>query len=151
VSKVTETVAQVASTLAEKLGLEVVDVELAKEGGQRVLRVFIDREGGVLHEHCEKMSNALSDELDRLDPIEDSYLLEVSSPGIERPLKKVEDFTRFAGNLITISLFSPLDGQKKITGMLRGLDGQEILLEAEKKKMLRIPYSQVAKAHLAFI
>lgn len=150
-AKIADMVRDIAAPLAERLGLELVDVEFVREGGQMILRVFIDREGGVMLEHCETMSRSLDEELDRVDPIEQSYLLEVSSPGIERPLKKEADYIRFAGRQVKIKLFSPLNGQKNFTGTLRGLEGQELLLETENQELMQIPLSQVAKAHLAFI
>ena len=150
-STIAEKIAELATPLVENLGYELVDVEYIKEGGQMILRVFIDRDGGITLEHCQEVSHALSDELDRVDPIEQNYHLEVSSPGIERPLKKEADFVRFAGRAVTIKLYAPLDGRKKYIGTLRGLEGEEILLEDENKNMVRIPRSQVAKANLAFI
>lgn len=151
VSNIAERVTAIADPLAEKLGFELVDVEYVKEGSQMILRVFIDREGGITLDHCQEMSHALSDELDRVDPIEQSYHLEVSSPGIERPLKKDEDFVRFAGKPVSIKLFAPLEGKKKYGGILRGLEEGEILLEVENNNLVRIPRTQVAKANLAFI
>lgn len=149
--KVTEKIAALAEPLAEALGLELVDVEYVKEGGQQILRILIDREGGIALDHCEALSRALDEELDRVDPIEQAYVLEVSSPGIERPLKKDADFIRFAGKPAQIKLFAPLDGKKVYTGILRGLEEREILVEDERKQIVRIPLAQVAKANLAFL
>jgi ribosome maturation factor RimP len=150
-AKVIEQIIEMASPLAENLGLELVDVEFIKEGGRMVLRVYIDSEGGVTHSHCEAMSHALDEELDRQDPIELSYVLEVSSPGIERPLKKKADYIRFRGQAVSVKLFSPINGRKDFRGTLRGLEGEDIILENDKQEMFRLPLSQVAKAHLAFI
>lgn len=150
-SKINKLVTELAAPLADKLGLELVDVEFVKESGQLILRVYIEREGGVMLEHCEAMSSALDEVLDNLDPIEENYLLEVSSPGVERPLKKAADYERFIGRAVKVRLFSSFGGQKSFTGSLRGLEGQEILLETEKQILVRIPLSQVAKANLTFI
>lgn len=150
VAKIHERVAELAAPLAKKLNLELVDIEYVKEGSQMVLRVYIDRDGGIRLEDCEALNRVLSDELDRVDPIEESYLLEISSPGIERPLKKELDFIRFAGSAAQVKLYSPLNGQKSFTGTLRGFENEEILLEDEAKKLIRIPFSKVAKANLAF-
>lgn len=150
-SKIPERVADLATPLAEELSLEIVDVEYVKEGSQMVLRIFIDRDGGVRLEDCEALNRLLSDELDIVDPIEESYSLEVSSPGIERPLKKEADFIRFAGRAVKVKLYSPLNGQKNFTGTLRGLENDEIILEDEAKKLIRLPFAKVAKANLAFI
>ncbi|MBS3897812.1 MAG: ribosome maturation factor RimP [Dethiobacter sp.] len=150
-SKINKIVMETAAPLADALGLELVDVEFVKEGGQWILRVCIDREGGVMMEHCEAMSCALDEALDSIDPIEEHYLLEVSSPGVERALKKAADYERFTGREVKVRLFSSLNGQKNFTGILRGLAGQDILLETEKQTLLPIPLSQVAKANLTFI
>ncbi|MBT9141181.1 MAG: Ribosome maturation factor RimP [Dehalococcoidia bacterium] len=150
-SKIIKIVTEIADPLADALGLELVDVEFVKEGGQLILRVCIDREGGIMLEHCEAMSCSLDEALDSIDPIEEHYLLEVSSPGVERPLKKAADYERFTGRVAKIKLFSSLNGQKSFTGTLRGLEGQDILLETEKQTLVRIPLSQVAKANLTFI
>jgi ribosome maturation factor RimP len=151
VAKIAEQVWELAVPLARAMGLELVDVEFVREGGRYVLRVFIDREGGIAHSHCESMSRALDEELDKLDPIEQSYHLEVSSPGVERPLKKAEDYVRFTGHAVKIRLFAPLQGQKNYEGTLRGLEGEDVLLATKKQGVIRIPISQVAKAHLALI
>ena len=150
-SKINKLVTEIAVPLADALGLELVDVEFVKESGRMILRVYIDREGGIKLEHCEVMSCALEEALDNLDPIEEHYLLEVSSPGVERPLKKAADYLRFTGRVVKVRLFSSLNRQKGFTGTLRGLEGQDILLETEKHTLVRIPLSQVAKANLAFI
>ncbi|MDW7650598.1 MAG: ribosome maturation factor RimP [Bacillota bacterium] len=150
-SQVVERVTKLAFPLAENLGLELVDVEFVKEGGRMILRVFIDREGGVTIDDCEALSRTLDVELDTVDPIEQAYYLEVSSPGIERPLKKDTDFVRFAGKTAEIRLYSPIEGRKKYKGILRGLENHDIILEDEQAKLIRIPLDQVAKANLAFI
>lgn len=147
---VTEVVASLAAPHAVRVGLEVVDVEFVREGGQKILRVLIDREGGISLEDCEAMSKALGEDLDRTDPIPFSYCLEVSSPGIERPLKKEQDFRRFAGRLVHCRLYSPLDGKKNFSGVLLGLEGQEILLEDEEAGLVRFPFAEVAGAKLVF-
>lgn len=148
--QVNEIVANLAEPHAAALGLEVVDVQFLREGGQRILRVLIDREGGISLDDCEALSRVLGEELDRADPISYSYSLEVSSPGIERPLKKEQDFRRFAGRLINCRLYSPLQGRKNFSGVLLGLEGQEILLEAEAGGVVRLPLASVASARLIF-
>lgn len=147
---VTETVAELAEPHAVALGLELVDVQFVREGSQRILRVLIDREGGVSLDDCEALSKALGEELDRADPISSSYCLEVSSPGIERPLKKTQDFRRFTGRLISCRLYSPLQGRKNFSGVLLGLDGQEIVLETGQDEVIRLPLEALASARLVF-
>jgi ribosome maturation factor RimP len=147
---VNELVTNLAEPHAAALGLEVVDVQLLREGGRRILRVLIDREGGIALDDCEALSTALGEELDRADPIPYSYCLEVSSPGIERPLKKEQDFRRFAGHTISCRLFSPLQGRKNFSGLLLGLEGQEILLKAGEGDVVRLPLDAVALARLVY-
>ena len=103
--KLTDKIAEIAKPAAEKFGCELWDVEFAREGGQRFLRVFIDKEGGVGIEDCEKVSRELDPLLDELDLIEESYTFEVSSAGLERPLKRPSDFEKFIGAKIFISLY----------------------------------------------
>ena len=133
-----------------QLGLELVDVEFVREGGQYVLRFLIDKEGGVTLDDCEALSRLLDSELDRLDPIDHSYLLQVSSPGVERPLKKADDYLRFQGRPAAIKLFAPLDGQKVFKGVLLGLEAGHVLLETDGRGIARLPLDKVAKAHLLF-
>lgn len=149
-SKVAERILPLAEPLAESHGLELVDVEFVKEGSSYILRILVDREGGVTHQDCEALSNVLGDELDKIDPIEESYFMEVSSPGIERPLKKESDFLRFAGSRVRINLYSSLDGKKNVIGMLQGVEENLILLEDDNGKLIRIPMTQIAKANLSF-
>jgi ribosome maturation factor RimP len=147
---ISQRVASLAAPLATKLGLELVDVSYIKEGSRMTLRILIDREEGITISDCEAMSHLLGDELDRQDPIKSSYHLEVSSPGIERPLTKEADYIRFAGREIRIKLFVPLDGRKNLTGILRGIEDRDILLENEKKILQHIPLNQVVKANLMY-
>jgi ribosome maturation factor RimP len=150
VSKVAEKILPLVEPLAESLGLELVDVEFVKDGGGYILRILVDRDGGVTHKDCEALSSVLGDELDKVDPIEESYSMEVSSPGIERPLKKAGDFIRFAGSRVRVNLFSSLDGKKSIIGTLRGMEENLILVEDENNNFLKIPMAQVAKANLSY-
>ncbi|HHW11644.1 MAG TPA: ribosome maturation factor RimP [Firmicutes bacterium] len=143
--------------LAEKVGAElnyeVVDVELTREGAQRLLRVFIDRPEGIGINDCEMFSKRLSAVLDEEDPIPTAYLLEVSSPGLERPLTKPEHFQRFAGQGVEISLFAPLQGKRKIRGRLKGWSAQpESQVSVEVNGVtLDIPWEMIAKARLQII
>ncbi|MCL6611895.1 MAG: ribosome maturation factor RimP [Peptococcaceae bacterium] len=133
--------------VVEELGLELVDVEYVKEGGRRILRVYIDKPGGVSHEDCEAVSKRLDALLDEEDPIPQSYYLEVSSPGLERPLKKPGDFQRFNGRMIRVTTFAALEGRKKFTGRLAGVEEGSLVLEEEGNRV-SIPLNQVASARL---
>lgn len=143
----------VAAQLAEEIladypELELVDVEYCKQGPEWILRVYIDKDGGVTLDDCEKVSKPLSRRLDEVDPIPGSYSLEVSSPGLERPLKKDSDFERFAGRLVHISTYAPYEGRKEWEGRLLGLQNSAVVIEA-KTGIIKIPKDRVAKARLA--
>jgi ribosome maturation factor RimP len=128
--------------------IELVDVEYGKEGPDWILRVFIDKEGGVSLDDCEKVSRRLSSSLDDVDPIPGSYSLEVSSPGLERPLTRDAHFERFAGRLVRIKTYAPYQGRKSWEGRLLGLKDGTVLVEVENE-VVKIPRDQVAKANLA--
>lgn len=142
-----EIIAELAEQLAEPLRLEIVDVEFRREAGGRVVRVFIDKPGGVTLDDCQAMSRLLGDKLDEVDPIEDSYTLEVSSPGVERPLTKPRDFVRFAGHTVQVRTYGPVEGRRNFKGELLGLEGGAVVLRINGEER-RIPVDQVAKAHL---
>ncbi len=137
-----------AEKFARDLGLEIVDVELVKEGGSRVLRVFADKEGGVSAEDLVPLNEKLSEWLDGTDDsIGGQYYLEVSSPGIDRPLRSKEDFVRFSGNRVTVKTYAPIDGRKQFTGILLGLSQEQVRLEVDGEEVL-IPFESVARARL---
>lgn len=138
----------VSGVLGQFPDIELVDVEYVKEGGEWVLRVYIDKEEGVDLDDCEAVSRVLSDKLDEVDPIPGSYLLEVSSPGLERPLKKPADFERFAGELVMVTSFTPIQGRKQWQGKLIGLIDGDVQVETDQGTV-RIPEEQVASARLA--
>lgn len=121
----------IAQPIARQLGLELWDVRFVKEGVSWYLRIFIDKEGGVDINDCENMSRALDEPLDRADPIEQSYCLEVSSPGIERELTREEHFTACLGEKIKLRLIRPRDGQRDYSGVLESHDGSDITLRLE--------------------
>lgn len=147
--KVEEIVEELVSPVLDNNSFELVDVEYVKEGPNWYLRVYIDKEGGITIDDCEVVSQYLSDELDRVDPIENSYILEVSSPGVERVLKKDKDFAKFAGRDIEIKLYSPFEGSKEYSGRLLGLENGRVVIEYEGQNM-GIPREKIASARLAF-
>ncbi|KKM11801.1 ribosome maturation factor RimP [Clostridiales bacterium PH28_bin88] len=144
---VVEKVTALARPIVEQLGYELVDVEYVKEGKQWFLRLFIDHPRGITLDDCEAVSKKTGIELDVHDPIPHSYVLEVSSPGLERPLKREEDYRRFAGRKITINTYAPVYGKKVHTGKLVGLIEDEVVL-GEEHAELRIPRKAIANAHL---
>ena len=122
-----QVVEELTLSIIEKHNFELVDVEYVKEGGDYFLRVYIDKEGGITLDDCQVVSTNLSAVLDEKDPIKDNYYLEVSSPGLDRPLKKEKDFERYKGRDVEIKLYKPFEGQKQFEGELLGLfDGDVI-------------------------
>ncbi|NLK08846.1 MAG: ribosome maturation factor RimP [Firmicutes bacterium] len=143
----------VVAELAEEIlvdypELELVDVEYVKEGATWLLRVFIDKEAGVTLDDCEKVSRRLSSRLDDVDPVPGNYSLEVSSPGLERPLTKDVHFQRFAGHLVEVRTYAPFQGRKNWQGHLEGLEEEMVVVKTDEG-VIRIPRDQVAKANLA--
>ena len=112
---------ELVTPIIEENNFELVDVEYVKEAGEYYLRIFVDKEGGISLNECEVVSRALSEILDVKDPIKDNYYLEVSSPGLDRPLKKDKDFERYQGRDVEIKLYKPLKGTKQLEGELVGL------------------------------
>lgn len=145
--RIIKRVEQLLSPLLEHEGLELVEVEFQRERTGWVLRVYIDREGGVTLQDCVRISRELGQILDVEDFIPYSYHLEVSSPGIDRPLRRQEDFERFKGRRAKIRLAEPLDGRRNFRGEILGCDGEGISLRAEGK-VYRIPLCLVTKANL---
>lgn len=146
-TKIVEQVEEIITPCVQESGLELVDVEFVKEGGSWYLRIYIDKPGGIGLEDCGRLSQKIDRLLDEKDPIPQSYYLEVSSPGIERPLKKISDYNRFAGELALITTFVPFDGKKKITGRITAARGDDIVIDSDGKE-LSIPFRQVASARL---
>lgn len=128
-------------------GLELVDVEFKKEGKNWILRIYIDREGGVTLADCQKVSRLAGDLIEVEEVIEPVYTLEVSSPGLNRVLKKEKDFLKYSGKKIYVQCHAPMDGRKKFTGILTGFIDQLIHLEMDGQHYT-IPLNLVAKANL---
>jgi ribosome maturation factor RimP len=148
--KVTEIVEELAMPIVEEEGLELVDVEYKKEGANWFLRIFIDKPGGVDIEDCGRVSEKLSDKLDEVDPIPDSYFLEVSSPGAERPLKKPADYQRAIGKNVYITTYEPFEGKKTFEGILKSFDDTAVVVE-ESNQSFSIPLDKIASARLAIV
>lgn len=146
-SKTEQTVYDMLAPIVEPLGLSVWDVEYKKEGRQYFLRVFIDREGGVSIDDCERVSRALEEKLDAADPIPNEYCLEVSSAGLDRLLKRPSDFVQFLGHKVDVKTYAPVEGQKEFTAVLEGyedgvltltLDGRMVELAQDKTSSVRL-------------
>lgn len=145
--KIETIVSQLVLPIASDLDLEFVDVEFVKEGAHWYLRVFLDKPGGLDVDDCQAVSQKLSDLLDEQDPITQAYFLEVSSPGLERPLKQERDFEKYKGQLVTVTTYVPFEGQKSFTGNLAGLIENNIVI-AVKGEMVYIPKEKVASTKL---
>ena len=136
--------------IAEK-GLELVDLEFVKEGVNWYLRVYIDKDGGVNIDDCEAVSRALEVKLDEKDPIEQAYILEVSSPGIDRPLNKDADFVKYQGEIIDVKLYKAQDGSKQYQGKLLGLEDGVLSIEEENGNVVKFEQKDTASVRLAVI
>lgn len=151
-----ERVREAAARVAASYGLEIFDVELRREGGQQVLRVILDRPGpnataeeSVSLEDCARVSEDLGAILDVEDLIpSDRYTLEVSSPGLDRPLRHADDYRRFAGRRAKIVLSEPVARQTAFAGRIQGIDGDDVLFESEGGRPVRLPLRLVARARL---
>jgi ribosome maturation factor RimP len=132
---VVDVVTKLAEPVAAELGQKIWDLEFVKEGAGFVLRFFIDKEGGVGIEDCEVFSRAIDKVLDEVDPIDQGYCLEVSSPGIERELRKDWHFESCTGKKIRCHLIRPLDGKRDFEGNLIGLDGDTVTIEIDGANM----------------
>ncbi len=147
-NKIENMVWKMAEPLAEQNGLELIEVEFVKEGSEWYLRLYLDKEDGIVElDDCEKISRLVSEQLDKEDPIEQAYRLEVSSPGIERPLKRDKDFKRFKGEKVRAKVFVPINGQKEFVGELGDVDAQTIQIFCDGES-LSIPRDKVSKIHL---
>lgn len=136
--------------IAAENAVELVDLEFVKEGANWYLRVYIDKEGGVTIDDCEAVSRALEAALDEADPIEQAYILEVSSPGIDRPLKKDADFVKYQGEVIDVKLYKPQEGRKQFQGKLLGLADGVISIE-EEGETISFAQKDVASVRLAVL
>ncbi|MCT1903784.1 ribosome maturation factor RimP [Oceanobacillus sojae] len=151
-SKVIEITTELVNPILEEKNLELVDMEYVKEGKNWFLRVYIDKEGGIDIVECGEVSEQLSEKLDEADPIKEAYFLEVSSPGVEKPLKTLEDFKKNIGNNVFVKLYEKIDGEKTYEGILQNVENDTVSIEYKiktRKKIVEIPYEKVAKARLA--
>ena len=135
-----------------EMGYELVDVEFVKEGPNWYLRIFIDKEGGVTIDDCEAVSKTLEKIFDEKDPIEQAYFLEISSPGIDRPLKKKEDFIKYNGEMVDVKLYKPYEGSKEYNGKLVGYDENDgtVTIEVDDKN-IAFTKKEIAGIRLAVI
>ena len=140
---------KLATPIIEKEKFELVDIEYKKEGTDWYLRLYIDKPGGITLDDCQKVSEQLSKELDKEDPIKGNYFLQISSPGLDRPLKKEKDFIRYRGKIVEVKLYEALNGNKIIEGELIGLENNIIKLNVANVGLVELPKEKVALTKLA--
>ena len=131
--KITDLVTEFAKPIVEEKGCSLWDVEYVREGTDRFLRIYIDKEGGVSIDDCEAVSRAIDPILDEKDPIPESYHFEVCSAGLERPLKRPGDFEKFMGSDVLVKLYRPRNGLKEFPGVLRGYEDGRVTIESGKE------------------
>ncbi|HET9530440.1 MAG TPA: ribosome maturation factor RimP [Blastocatellia bacterium] len=145
-----EAIGKIIERVTSREGLELVHWETVGPRNNFVLRIYIDKPGGVNHGDCELVSNQVGTLLDVEDLIAEHYTLEVSSPGVERGLYKVEDYRRFAGNRVRLRTAEPIDGQRNFRGTLLGIDQNTVRLDADGLGQIEIPYERIVKANIEY-
>ncbi|HSR13777.1 MAG TPA: ribosome maturation factor RimP [Thermodesulfobacteriota bacterium] len=147
--KLLEDIRQVVEPIAASGGFELVDLEYRRESHGWVLRIYLDREGGITLEDCAGISGEIGTVLEVKDLIPNPYALEVSSPGLTRPLKKPEDYEKFKDQLVKIRLYQPLEGRKNFKGTLLGIEGETVRVNVDGC-IYDLPFRGIAKANLEF-
>lgn len=137
-------VEEITLPIISKYAFELVDIEYIKEGSQWYLRVYIDNDKGITIDDCSNVSLELAKKLDEIDPITEAYILEVSSPGLDRPLKTTRDFQKYKGEIVEISLYKAIDGIKHFEGELVGLIDENIFIINNKNKEISFEKKDVA-------
>ncbi len=150
-SKIEKTIEQYVKPIIEANNFELVDIEFVKESSNWYLRIYADKEGGFTLNDCELVSKELSKILEQNDPIEQAYILEVSSPGIDRPLKKEEDFVKFKGEIVDIKLYKSINKKKEFQGILKGLENNIVTIEDEYGETFSFSRDEIAIIRLAVI
>jgi len=138
---------EILGPITERFGVSIYDVEFVKEGSDYYLRAYIDKEGGVTIEDCENVSRALSEEIDKDDYISEAYILEVSSPGLGRTLKKARHYLNSLGEEVEIKTYKPIDDIKEFVGILKSYEDGNIVIETENGEMT-FTSDMIAKARL---
>ena len=148
-------VRELAVRVASTYGLDIFDVELKREGGQQVLRVIVDRPGpastaeeSVSIEDVARVADELGTLLDVEDVMPGEYTFEVSSPGLDRPLRTADDYRRFAGRWAKIVTSQPVERQTAFNGRVKGIEGDDVLFESEGKKLMKLPFRLITRARL---
>ena len=142
---------ELIAPILDQSGFELVDIEFVKEGQNWFLRIYADKSGGISIDDCETISRAVEKKLDENDPIEQAYILEVSSPGLDRPLKKDSDFEKYKGEVVDIKLYKPFNGKKAFQGELLGLIDGKIVIKDENDDEISFDRKDVGAVRLAII
>lgn len=143
-----ERIKEIVMPVVDSFGLVLDDIEYITHGRRWILRIYIDKEGGVSLDDCEKVSVKLSDMLDAENIVPHAYLLEVSSPGLDRPLKRLQDYIRYTGRLIKLSARIPYNNRTTFAGHIISVKGDIITIDTENGGSIEIPFSDIAKARL---
>ena len=150
-AKIEEKIEELVTKPITDLGYRVYDVMYVKEGKDNFLRIFIDNDKGISLDDCEKVNDAITDMLDEADLIKDQYFLEISSPGVERNIRKDKHFEESTGKEVNIKLFKPLENkEKEITGILKGFDKETVKIETDKNEEITIPRNNIISIKWAF-
>ena len=145
-----EAINAIIERVTNRQGLELVHWETVGPKNNFILRIFIDKPEGVTHNDCEVVSRQVGTLLDVEDLIPHQYVLEVSSPGVDRPLYKRADYTRFAGSKVKVKTFQPINGQRNFRGRLIGIEGDTVKLDSENGGEVEIGFDQIAKANIEY-
>ena len=150
-AKIEEKIEELVTKPITDLGYRVYDVMYVKEGKDNFLRIFIDNDKGISLDDCEKVNDAITDMLDEADLIKDQYFLEISSPGVERNIRKDKHFEESIGKEVNIKLFKPLKNkEKEITGILKDFDKETVKIETDKNEEITIPRNNISSIKWAF-
>jgi ribosome maturation factor RimP len=147
--QIVEKIEAIVTPVVEEMGLSLVDVEYMQDGGYWYVRIYVENlDGEITLEECAAISGKIDEDVDKL--IDQRFFLEVSSPGIERPLKKIEDFIRFQGEKVKVSLKHKVEDNKNFEGIIVKCENGVIFLELEEEKVLEIPFAEIRKANLVY-
>lgn len=147
--KIIEKIEKIVTPVVNEMGLSLVDIEYMQDGGYWYVRIYVENlNGDITLEECAAISGKIDEDVDKL--IEQRFFLEVSSPGIERPLKKIEDFIRFKGEKIKVSLKHKINDKKSFEGIITECKDNIIFLEIEEENIIEIPFSEVKKANIIY-
>jgi ribosome maturation factor RimP len=142
-------VAELVEPILDEMGIELVDVEFLSQSGKWVLRLYIDKEAGVTIDDCVRVSREIGDLIDVKEAVTHEYTLEVSSPGIDRPLRKEKDFVGAIGKKVKVRMITPIDGRRSFTGYLKGFENDTLYIDIDGSSVT-LPWAEVEKANLIY-